>query len=109
MLLGARRCRSISPARRSLRSKRAARRCSGRQTGQIDGQTDGQTLDRYIDPASHTMRAMSMNDCKQAKTNRKFISIIIIIIIIIHEYNYGGAAALLLQDHLTMSVSCFAG
>jgi len=32
-------------------------------------------------------------------------SIIIIIIIIIHEYCYGGAVALLLQDHLTMSVS----
>ena len=26
-------------------------------------------------------------------------------IIIIHEYYYGGAVALLLQDHLTMSVS----
>jgi len=46
-----------------------------------------------------------MNDCKEAKTNRKFI----IIIIIIHEYYYGGAVALLLQDHLTMSVSRFAG
>ena len=31
--------------------------------------------------------------------------IIIIIIIIIHEYYYGGAVALLLQDHLTMSVT----
>jgi len=30
-------------------------------------------------------------------------------IIIIHEYHYGGAVALLLQDHLTMSVSRFAG
>jgi len=29
----------------------------------------------------------------------------IIIIIIIHEYYYGGAVALLLQDHLTMSVT----
>jgi len=29
----------------------------------------------------------------------------IIIIIIIHEYYYGGAVALLLQDHLTMSVA----
>jgi len=35
--------------------------------------------------------------------------IIIIIIIIIHEYYYGGSVALLLQDHLTMSVSRFAG
>jgi len=34
---------------------------------------------------------------------------IIIVIIIIHEYYYGGAVALLLQDHLTMSVSRFAG
>ena len=33
----------------------------------------------------------------------------IAIIIIIHEYYYGGAVALLLQDHLTMSVSRFAG
>jgi len=29
----------------------------------------------------------------------------VIIIIIIHEYYYGGAVALLLQDHLTMSVT----
>jgi len=33
------------------------------------------------------------------------IVIIIIIIIIIHEYYYGGAVALLLRDHLTMSVT----
>jgi len=32
----------------------------------------------------------------------------IIIIIIINEYYYGGAVALLLQDHLTMSLSRFA-
>jgi len=32
----------------------------------------------------------------------------LIIIINIHEYYYGGAVALLLQDHLTMSVSRFA-
>ena len=31
--------------------------------------------------------------------------VIIIIIIIIHEYYYGGAVALLLRDHLTMSVT----
>jgi len=36
-------------------------------------------------------------------------SLTIIIIIIIHEYYYVGAVALLLQDHLTMSVSRFAG
>jgi len=36
-------------------------------------------------------------------------NIIIIIIIIIHEYYYAGAVALLLQDHLTLSVSRFAG
>jgi len=36
-------------------------------------------------------------------------SLTIIIIIIIHEYYYGGAVALLMQDHLTMSVSRFAG
>jgi len=35
------------------------------------------------------------------------IIINIIIIIIINEYYYGGAVALLLQDHLTMSLSCF--
>jgi len=34
--------------------------------------------------------------------------IIIIIIIIINEYYYGGAVAILLQDHLTMSLSRFA-
>jgi len=38
-----------------------------------------------------------------------FTKDIIIIIIIIHEYYYGGAVALLLQDHITMSVSRFAG
>jgi len=40
--------------------------------------------------------------------NRRKLTIIIIIIII-HEYYYGGAVALLLQDHLTTSVSRFAG
>ena len=34
---------------------------------------------------------------------------LVIIIFIIHEYYYVGAVALLLQDHLTMSVSRFAG
>jgi len=43
--------------------------------------------------------------CKSAPCSRQ----IIIIIIIVHEYYYGGAVALLLQDHLTMSVSRFAG
>jgi len=38
----------------------------------------------------------------------EFYLFIIIIIIFIHEYYYGGAVALLLQDHLTMSVSRFA-
>jgi len=33
------------------------------------------------------------------------VVMVIIIIIIIHEYYYGGAVALLLQDHLTMSVT----
>ena len=33
--------------------------------------------------------------------------LVLSIIIIIHEYYYGGAVALLLQDHLTMSVSRF--
>ena len=37
------------------------------------------------------------------------VSLVIIIIFIIHEYYYVGAVALLLQDHLTMSVSRFAG
>jgi len=41
--------------------------------------------------------------------NSLHTGIIIIIIIIIHEYYYGGAVALLLQDHLTMSVSRVAG
>jgi len=35
--VGARRCRSICPARTALSSKPAARRCCGRMTGQTDG------------------------------------------------------------------------
>ena len=55
-MLGARRCRSISPARTALSSKLAARRCCGHMTGQTYGRRDG--LDRYKDPAPHTRRAL---------------------------------------------------
>jgi len=48
--------RSIFPARRALSSKPAARRSVDRQ----DRQKDGQTLDRFIDPAPHTMLAVSI-------------------------------------------------
>ena len=45
-------------------------------------------------------------DIKQSATSAILLNaLIIIIIIIIHEYYYGGAVALLLQDHLTMSVT----
>jgi len=37
LLLGVRRCRSISPARMALSSKPAARRCGGRMVDQTDG------------------------------------------------------------------------
>jgi len=47
LLLGARRCRSVSPVRTELSSKPAARRCCG----QLLGQTDGRTPDRCMDPA----------------------------------------------------------
>jgi len=50
---GARRCRSPSSARVALSSKPSARRCR-------HGKTDGRTLDRFVDPASHTVRAMSV-------------------------------------------------
>ena len=52
---------SISPTRRALSSKPAARCCS-RRTGQTDGWTDrwknGRTPCRYINPALHTTRAL---------------------------------------------------
>jgi len=41
------------PAGRALSSKPAGRRCCCRSTEE----TDGRTLDRYIDPAPHTMLA----------------------------------------------------
>jgi len=50
-----RRCRSICPGREALRSKTAAA-----VVRQWDRQTDGQTPDRYIDPAPHTMRVVSV-------------------------------------------------
>jgi len=39
---------------------------STRQTdgGRTDGRTDGRTLDRYVEPASHTMRAASKKTSK---------------------------------------------
>ena len=43
LLLGARRCRSIFPARTALSSKPAARRRCGRMMGRADRQTDRQT------------------------------------------------------------------
>ena len=53
------RCQSIRLARGTLSSKPAAR-CSGcRTTGQTAGRTDGRTSDRCIDPAPHTMWALS--------------------------------------------------
>jgi len=53
LLLGARRCRSICPARKVLSSKPAAR-CGGttRQSG-------GRTPDRYINPAPPTVGSVS--------------------------------------------------
>jgi len=48
---GARRCRSISPARGAPSSKPAARHCCG---GSVR-QTDRRTQDRYLDPVPHTV------------------------------------------------------
>ena len=50
----AHRCRSISPALEALSSKPTGHRCCTRSMGQ----TDRLTLDRFIDPAPHTMRAV---------------------------------------------------
>jgi len=66
LLPGARRCRSIRPARGALSSKPAdARRSRSRMMGQTDrrtdGQTDGRTPDRYIDHAAHAAQAGSIN------------------------------------------------
>jgi len=53
LLLSAGACyRSISPARRALSSKLAARRCCCRSTGQTDRRTDAVTLDRTMHAAS---------------------------------------------------------
>ena len=62
LLLGAgfRCCRSIFPARTALSSKPVARRCCCRSMGQ----TDGRTLDRFVDPAVRSMRAVSLNNYK---------------------------------------------
>ena len=54
---GARRCRSIYPARTGLSSKPAARRFCGRMIEQTDRQTDGRSTVSFP-PAPHTMRAM---------------------------------------------------
>ena len=48
---------------------------------------------------------LSKQNAAQHTCVKQFCCGIIIIIIIIHEYYYGGAVALLLQDHLTMSVT----
>ena len=45
---------------RALSSKPAVRCCCSRMMGQRDGRTDGRTCDRYIDPARHTMQAVSI-------------------------------------------------
>jgi len=54
LLLGARHCRSIPPARMVLISKPVACRYSGRMMGQ----TNGRTPDRYIDSAPYTVQAV---------------------------------------------------
>jgi len=55
--------RSTFPASLALTSKPAAAACRGRRTHrQTHGQTDGQTPERHIDPAPHTMRAVSMGN-----------------------------------------------
>ena len=48
--------RSTSPAHRALNNKPAGRICCCRLMGQTYGQTDRWTLDRFIDPARHTVR-----------------------------------------------------
>ena len=53
---GARSYRSISPACPTFSSKPA----SCRSMAKTGGRTDGRTLDRYIDTAPHTMRAVSI-------------------------------------------------
>ena len=50
-----------SPAGRALSSKPAARHCCCRLMDQTDGRTDKRTLDRCIDPAPHTMLAVSVS------------------------------------------------
>jgi len=49
VLLGARRCRSTSPA---------CTHGAQQQTRRTTGQTDGRTLERFTDSASHTMRTV---------------------------------------------------
>ena len=52
--------RSISSGCRAHSSKPAAAACGGRRMGRTDG-TDRRTLDSFIDPAPHTVRAVSRN------------------------------------------------
>jgi len=50
----------LFPACTALSCKPATRRGCGRMTRQTDRETDGRTLDRFINPARHTMRALSI-------------------------------------------------
>ena len=56
---GARRCRSISPARGGAQQQTRLTPLLLSIDG-TDGRTDGQTLDRFMDPDPHTMRAVSI-------------------------------------------------
>ena len=53
LLLGARRCRSICPAHGALSSK------PNDDETWTDRETDGRTPGRYIDPAPHSIRAVT--------------------------------------------------
>ena len=95
LLPGARRCRSTSPARRAHSSKPT---CGARWDIQTNERTGGHRIVTQTLPL--TMRAVSIICGSNTSTLQTQYGILIII----HEYYYGGAVALLLQDHLTMSV-----
>jgi len=60
---------SISSVRRALSSKPPGRHCCCRSMGHVDRRMDGRTPDRYINPALHIMRAVSISYLKLSWVN----------------------------------------
>jgi len=72
--------RPISAGRRAHSSKPTAAACGGRMVGRTDGQTDRRTLDSFVDPALHTMPAVSITRIKPICKNN--------VDLILQRYNF---------------------